>query len=64
MLRIIIRRILNSIPLLFVVSIITFVLQSFVPGDPARSYLGVSATPEQYEAMRNALHLNEPILTQ
>jgi peptide/nickel transport system permease protein len=35
-----------------------------VPGDPARSYLGVSATPEQYEAMRNALHLNEPILTQ
>jgi peptide/nickel transport system permease protein len=61
---IIVRRLLLSIPLLFIASIITFVLQAFVPGDPARTLLGLSATPEQYEALRESLHLNEPILTQ
>lgn len=64
MLRLIARRLALSIPLLFVVSIITFVIQSFLPGDVARSLLGVGATPEQYEAFRDALHLNEPVLTQ
>jgi peptide/nickel transport system permease protein len=64
MLRLIGRRLALAIPLLFVVSIITFVIQSFLPGDVARSLLGVGATPEQYEAFRDALHLNEPVLTQ
>ncbi len=64
MLRIVIRRIAISILLLLVVSVVTFVVQSLLPGDPARSLLGVSATPEQYAALRKALHLNEPILAQ
>lgn len=64
MLRMIGRRLALSIPLLFVVSIVTFVIQSFLPGDLARSLLGVGATEEQYEAFRNALHLNEPVHTQ
>ncbi|MHC9043286.1 ABC transporter permease [Microbacterium saperdae] len=64
MLALIGRRLALSIPLLFVVSIITFVIQSFLPGDLARSVLGVSATPEQYEAFREALHLDEPVLAQ
>lgn len=64
MLRIIIRRILLSIPLVIVVSAITFVLETLVPGDPARSLLGVSATPEQYQALRDALHLDQPVLQQ
>lgn len=64
MLTIVARRLLVSIPLLFVVSLLTFVLQSFVPGDPARALLGVNATPAQYEALRTTLHLNEPILSQ
>lgn len=55
------RRLLMSIPLLFVVSIITFVLQSFVPGDPARSLLGVNATEEQYAALRSQLNLDKSI---
>jgi peptide/nickel transport system permease protein len=64
MLRIITRRLLLSIPLLVVVSGITFVLESFVPGDPATALLGLNATPEQYAAVRSALHLDEPILQQ
>ena len=49
---------------MIVVTAITFVLESFVPGDPARSLLGVNATQEQYEALRQTLHLNEPLLAQ
>lgn len=60
----ILRRLVLLIPLLFVVSILTFFIQSLLPGDPARSLLGVSATQEQYDALRNQLHLNEPILAQ
>jgi len=64
MLRLIVRRLLLSIPLLLAVTAITFVLASLIPGDPARSLLGPSATPQQYEALRQALHLNEPIAIQ
>ena len=64
MLRIITRRLLLSIPLLFIVSAITFVLAYFVPGDPALTLLGVNATPEQYEALRQALNLDQPLYQQ
>jgi peptide/nickel transport system permease protein len=64
MLRIITRRLLLSIPLLFIVSAITFVLAYFVPGDPALTLLGVNATPDQYEALRQALNLDQPLYQQ
>ena len=64
MLRIITRRLLLSIPLILVVSGITFVLESLVPGDPARSLLGVNATPQQYATLRETLHLNQPLIQQ
>ncbi len=40
MLRLIGRRLLLSIPLLLVVTSVTFIFQSLVPGDSARSLLG------------------------
>lgn len=64
MLKLILRRLLISIPLLLAVSIITFFFEAFVPGDPARSLLGVNASAAQYEALRKALHLNLPIIDQ
>lgn len=64
MLHLIVRRLALSIPLLFIVSITTFAVQSFLPGDPALSLLGVNSTPEQREAFRDALHLDEPLLVQ
>jgi len=60
----IIRRLVLAIPLLLIVSFITFFLQSFIPGDPALSLLGPSATPEQLAALRAELHLDQPILVQ
>ena len=64
MLRIVVSRALWSVPLLFVVSIFTFVLVSLTPGDPARTILGVNGTPQQYQALRQALGLNKPLWEQ
>lgn len=35
-----------------------------MPGDPARTLLGINATQEQYDALRAALHLDQPIAAQ
>ncbi|MEU0671961.1 ABC transporter permease [Streptomyces sp. NPDC006172] len=64
MLPILLRRLALSVPLLLVVSAITFLLESFVPGDPARTLLGLNATQEQYDALRAALHLDQPVAAQ
>ncbi|MFI8893885.1 ABC transporter permease [Streptomyces paradoxus] len=64
MLPIILRRLALSVPLLVIVSAITFVLESFVPGDPARTLLGINATQEQYDALRAAMHLDQPVAVQ
>lgn len=64
MLRIVRRRLLISVPLLLVVALSTFVFESLLPGDTARSLLGENASPEQYAATRRALHLDEPVLSQ
>jgi peptide/nickel transport system permease protein len=40
---------------------LTFILASFVPGDPARAILGASAPPEQVEALRQQLGLDQPL---
>lgn len=60
MLRLIRNRLLLSVPLLLVVSALTFVLQSLVPGDAARALLGADATPQAVEVMRTKLGLDRP----
>ncbi|MGW2418787.1 ABC transporter permease [Streptomyces sp. NPDC001709] len=62
--RLVVRRLLSSTPLLFLVSALTFVLVSLVPGDPARTIVGQHATVEQYEAVRRQLGLDEPLPVQ
>lgn len=43
---------------------ITFLLIQFVPGDPARNIVGVTATQEQVEVVRERLGLNDPFMLQ
>ena len=62
--RLLINRIAMSIPLLFVVSALTFVLLSLVPGDAARMIVGDLGTQAEYEAVRQQLGLNEPVYLQ
>ena len=59
--RLILRRIARSIPLLLVVSAVSFVLESLVPGNTARALAGVEATHAEYERLRIALGLNRPL---
>lgn len=54
---------LTAVPLMLGVSVLTFVLASLVPGDAARSILGINANPKQYEQLRAQLGLNEPLWT-
>lgn len=64
MLQVVRRRLIMAIPLLFIVSVLTFVLQSLAPGNLARELLGVEYTPAAYAALRIKLGLNEPIYFQ
>lgn len=60
----IVRRLLLTIPILLLVSIMTFSLIHMIPGDPARVILGEEATPEAYTALRTELGLDQPIVVQ
>ena len=50
-----------SLPVLFGVTVLIYVLLWFAPGDPALSSLGIYATPEQLETLRQQLDLDKPI---
>jgi peptide/nickel transport system permease protein len=63
-LRVIARRCVMTVPLLFVVSALTFVLVSLTPGNAAEEILGTSATPGEYAALDRALGLNLPLYEQ
>lgn len=62
--RVITRRLLLSVPLVFVVSVFTFVLESLAPGDAARQILSTQFSPARYAQLRRQLGLNEPLLAQ
>lgn len=57
-------RLAGLIGVVVVLVIITFLLVRLVPGDPARTIVGLSATPEQVEVVRDRLGLNDPFLAQ
>ena len=60
MLRLAVRRLLKVIPLLMLVSLISFGLLNLVPGDPAVRIAGEFATDDQVEAIRADLGLDNP----
>lgn len=59
-----IKRIFALVPVLLLVSVFVFLLLRLTPGDPAAILAGDAATTEQLERIREAMGLNEPILTQ
>jgi peptide/nickel transport system permease protein len=64
MTRLIARRLLTSVVLIFAVSLLTYVLQSATPGDTARTILGDHFSPAAYQDLRHQLRLDEPVLVQ
>ncbi|GAB1360776.1 ABC transporter permease [Rhodobacter sp.] len=62
--RFILFRPLQFIPVLFGISVITFVLVRLIPGDPARILLGARATPSAIANIRAQYGLDEPMWLQ
>jgi peptide/nickel transport system permease protein len=58
------RRLLLTIPVLFVMSIVVFLIIRLVPGDPVRTMMGFRATAENVEQVRHVLGLDQPWLAQ
>lgn len=59
-----IRRILETIPLMLIISIFVFMFIHLIPGDPARSIAGLDAEEWEVEAIREEYGLNKPIIVQ
>lgn len=55
------RRLVLTIPTLFGISVVAFLLIHLAPGDPATAILGVLATPETLAHFREQFNLERPI---
>jgi peptide/nickel transport system permease protein len=56
------KRLAIAIATLVLASIVVFAVLQVVPGDPARLMLGMNASAEQVELLRNQLGLNDPLV--
>lgn len=56
------KKVISLAATLFLVALLVFLMLSVIPGDAALSKLGVDASPEQVEAMRESLGLNENVI--
>ena len=61
MVNFIVRRILQTIPVLFGVIVITFILMYMVPGDPVVSMVGERYDEETIHKLRKELHLDDSL---
>ena len=64
MLKVILKRVLQVIPTLLVVVTFTFIATRVIPGDPVTAMVGEEYDPEQIEALRESMGLNDPLLVQ
>jgi peptide/nickel transport system permease protein len=60
----ILRRVTIFVLSLIVSSILVFAFMAVLPGDPARIALGVNASEERVQALREQFGLDQPLLTQ
>ena len=63
-LAIIFARVLQAVPTLIGIVIVTFLLTRALPGDPAAYFAGASATPESIAEIRTKLGLDQPLPVQ
>jgi peptide/nickel transport system permease protein len=58
------RRLLATLPVLLIVSVLVFLMLRLTPGDPAAVLAGDAASVEQIEQIRSQLGLNRPVPVQ
>lgn len=56
------KRLLIALVTLAVASVVVFSMLEIVPGDPARVMLGMNATPDAVQALRDQMGLDQPLL--
>ena len=61
--RLIGKRIATAIPVLWGVTLLTFLVVNRLPGDAAQQLLGINATQEQIDQLRSQLGLDEPFVS-
>ena len=62
--RLILRRLALSVPVVLVVSALSFILIDLLPGNAATAILGPSSSPEQIAALTHSLGLDRPLWEQ
>jgi peptide/nickel transport system permease protein len=62
-LRLVGKRLLTAIPVLWGVTFLTFLVINRLPGDAAQQLLGINATQQQIQELRTKLNLDEPFLS-
>lgn len=62
--RYVIKRVLTSLPMLFLLVTVVFVVMHVLPGDPILAIMGEKITYEQYMQLREAWGLNVPLHVQ
>lgn len=60
----VLRRALQSIPVVFGLSMLIFVISRVIPGDPVRLALGPEASKQQVQALKAEMGLDQPIPVQ
>jgi ABC-type dipeptide/oligopeptide/nickel transport system permease component len=64
MLRYVVRRMILMVIVLLALTLVTFLMVQVIPGDPALTAAGRTATPEQVEEARIRLGLDKPLYVQ
>ena len=62
MLRFVVKRLAIGLLTLVIASAVVFFVLEILPGDPAQLMLGMNATPEALQALRDQMGLNDPVL--
>jgi len=60
----VLKRLLSTVPVLFGLTIIVFLIMAMIPGDPATAILGAYATPENVAKLNRQLGLDRSLLEQ
>jgi peptide/nickel transport system permease protein len=60
----ILRRLIQTVVVLLLVTILSFLLLHLIPGDPVLAMLGIEAKPAQIEQLRHELALDQPLFLQ
>ena len=64
MIRLLLLRLAGVVPVLLLVSAVSFGLMRLIPGDPSAAIAGLSATPAMVAQIREQLGLDQPVLVQ